>query len=225
MAKHIGIVACSAEGAALCYRTICNEAPRLMGEDRHPEITVHNNCLADYMGTSQDSTGNSNGSTTFWYYTSGAKLYAKDIYGFGYSYYNASGMFGMWEYLDYCGYGSGTPSTDTNFFNQYVDAYKPGVGFTYNEYKAEIDAGRPVLIHVEGHTMYGYGYDDAAGPTVILNDTWSPGPHTMPWGGSYSGLPHRGVTCMLPTNGVPEPSAMMLLVLAGLPLLKRKRKP
>jgi len=49
MAKHIGIVACSAEGAALCYRTICTEAPRLMGEERHPEITMHTPPFADYM--------------------------------------------------------------------------------------------------------------------------------------------------------------------------------
>lgn len=49
MAKHIGIVACSAEGAALCYRTICAEAPHVMGEDRHPEITMHNHCLGEYM--------------------------------------------------------------------------------------------------------------------------------------------------------------------------------
>lgn len=49
MAKHIGIVACSAEGAALCYRTICMEAPRWMGEHRHPEITMHTHPLADYM--------------------------------------------------------------------------------------------------------------------------------------------------------------------------------
>lgn len=49
MAKHIGIVACSAEGAALCYRTICSEAPQLMGEHRHPEITMHTHPLADYM--------------------------------------------------------------------------------------------------------------------------------------------------------------------------------
>ena len=49
MAKHIGIVGCSAEGAALCYRTICMEAPRLMGEHRHPEITMHTHPLADYM--------------------------------------------------------------------------------------------------------------------------------------------------------------------------------
>jgi aspartate racemase len=49
MAKHIGIVACSAEGAALCYRTICSEAPGIMGEHRHPEITMHTHPLADYM--------------------------------------------------------------------------------------------------------------------------------------------------------------------------------
>jgi aspartate racemase len=46
---HIGIVACSAEGAALCYRTICEEAPALMGRHRHPEVSVHTYCLADYM--------------------------------------------------------------------------------------------------------------------------------------------------------------------------------
>ncbi len=49
MAKHIGIVACSAEGAALCYRTICMEAPALMGEHNHPEISMHTHPLADYM--------------------------------------------------------------------------------------------------------------------------------------------------------------------------------
>ncbi len=49
MAKHVGIVACSAEGAALCYRTICSEAPHIMGEHRHPEISMHTHPLADYM--------------------------------------------------------------------------------------------------------------------------------------------------------------------------------
>ena len=49
MPKHIGIVACSAEGAALCYRTICNEAPVLMGPHMHPEISMHTHCLAEYM--------------------------------------------------------------------------------------------------------------------------------------------------------------------------------
>ena len=49
MAKHIGIVACSAEGAALCYRTICTEAPKEMGEYAHPELTMHTYPLSEYM--------------------------------------------------------------------------------------------------------------------------------------------------------------------------------
>src|SRR5512139_511235 len=49
MAKHIGIVACSAEGAALCYRTLCAEAPALMGEHLHPEVTMHTHPLGEYM--------------------------------------------------------------------------------------------------------------------------------------------------------------------------------
>jgi aspartate racemase len=47
--KHIGIVGCSAEGAALCYRTICLEAEPLMGRHVHPEVTMHTIALAKYM--------------------------------------------------------------------------------------------------------------------------------------------------------------------------------
>jgi aspartate racemase len=49
MAQHIGIVACSAEGAALCYRTICLEALPLMGEHRHPRITLDSIPMAEHM--------------------------------------------------------------------------------------------------------------------------------------------------------------------------------
>jgi aspartate racemase len=47
--KHIGIVACSGEGAALCYRTICIEGPDLMGRHAHPEVTMHTFPLSEYM--------------------------------------------------------------------------------------------------------------------------------------------------------------------------------
>jgi aspartate racemase len=47
--QHIGIVACSAEGAALCYRTICVEGAALLGEHAHPEVTMHTPSLADTM--------------------------------------------------------------------------------------------------------------------------------------------------------------------------------
>ncbi|MBV9146596.1 MAG: amino acid racemase [Acidobacteria bacterium] len=47
--KHIGIVACSAEGAALCYRTIAQEAESYVGEHNHPVVTMHSIPLADWM--------------------------------------------------------------------------------------------------------------------------------------------------------------------------------
>lgn len=49
MVQHIGIVGCSAEGAALCYRTICIEGAELMGAHDHPEISMHTHSLAEYM--------------------------------------------------------------------------------------------------------------------------------------------------------------------------------
>ena len=48
-AKHIGIVACSAEGAGLCYTTICVEGAQMMGRHDHPEISMHTHSLAAYM--------------------------------------------------------------------------------------------------------------------------------------------------------------------------------
>jgi aspartate racemase len=49
MPGHIGIVGCSAEGAALCYRTICVEGAQLLGAHAHPEVSMHTLSLADYM--------------------------------------------------------------------------------------------------------------------------------------------------------------------------------
>jgi len=46
---HVGIVACSAEGAALCYRTLCAEGARRLGPHAHPEISLHTHSLADYV--------------------------------------------------------------------------------------------------------------------------------------------------------------------------------
>ena len=49
MAKHIGIVGCSAEGAALCYKTICSQSLEILGAHAHPEISMHTHSLADYV--------------------------------------------------------------------------------------------------------------------------------------------------------------------------------
>lgn len=47
--QHIGIVGCSAPGAALCYQTICSEGAELLGPHAHPEVSMHTPSLADYV--------------------------------------------------------------------------------------------------------------------------------------------------------------------------------
>jgi hypothetical protein len=177
------------------------------------------NSLADFMGTSQDNLsaippfGNPNGATNWWFYTNGSPLPESDVFGAGPDYYNISGMYGIGEYIGYAGYDTAV------LYNQIL----PGVahilwpdkpvnelGYTFAEYMAEIDAGRPVLIHVadlpQGHTMYGYGYIDGTS-TINVYDTWSQGGGTMTWGGTYAGYLHYGVTVMTP---IPAPGAILL---------------
>jgi len=179
--------------------------------------------LADFMGTSQDAAGNSNGSTRFYYYTNGDPLYASEMSGMA-----DSGMYGLWEYEQYAGYGSG-PVADQMIYNQFILGYVSStLGFTWADYMAEIDAGRPVMIHVENHSMFGYGYD-ADTNEIILHDTWYEGEHRLAWGGSYpyssTTLQHYGVTVFEPTI-IPVPGAVLLgaIGLGMVGWLKRRRK-
>lgn len=168
--------------------------------------------LADFMGTSQDSVGNVDGGTTFFFYANGGQTYAADLYAAGIGYWDHDGMYGMSEYFDYAGYGSGNPANN-NFYTQLTDNVGATYGFGFDDYVAEIDAGGVVMIHVEGHSMFGYGYDVQINE-VILHDTWSEGEQSMAWGEDYSGLDMWGVTVFTPTGGsapVPEPATMVLL--------------
>jgi aspartate racemase len=47
--KHVGIVACSAEGAALCYQAFCREALRIVGKNDHPRVTLDSIPLARWL--------------------------------------------------------------------------------------------------------------------------------------------------------------------------------
>ena len=49
MAKHIGIVGVTAEGASLCYKKICSEASKIMGINHHPEISLHNQSFHKFI--------------------------------------------------------------------------------------------------------------------------------------------------------------------------------
>jgi len=73
-------------------------------------------------------------------------------------------------------------------YNQKTDNQAVG-GFSFVQFKAEIDASRPVMLNLDGHTIVGVGYNDATTPkTVYIHDTWDYLTHEMPWGGVYSGM-------------------------------------
>ena len=148
-------------------------------------------CTGDFMGTNQSRLGNNDGATTFYYYTSGDPLYN----------YQPSdpnrrdGCYGMGLFAESRGY------TVIANFNQYIQGKgtNPSKGFTFSDFVDEIDAGRPVLIQVEGHTMLGFGYDTSSNKIYIC-DTWDHATHQMTWGSSYAGMEHYGVSVIRLTD-------------------------
>ncbi|MCF8142607.1 MAG: C39 family peptidase [Deltaproteobacteria bacterium] len=144
---------------------------------------TYGECTGDYMGTNQSSLSNTDGSTRFYYYTDGSPLYNYTGCEPG----RRDGCHGMRDFVESRGY---TVSTN---FSQYIYGYNGNAtGFTFDNFKTEIDNGRPVLIQVQGHTMLGYGYNDT-GQTIYIHDTWDYSDHSMSWGGYYGGMLHYGV--------------------------------
>jgi len=138
--------------------------------------------IGDYMKTSQSAYGNSDGSTTFYTWaTNAAPLTCADMVS---NSITKDGTYGRKLFYEARGY------TVTDCYNQKTD--NNGGGFTYAKYKAEIDAGRPVMINLNGHTIVGVGYSDPS--TVYIHDTWNYSNHEMPWGGSYSSMAMRSVS-------------------------------
>lgn len=150
-------------------------------------------CTGDYMGTNQSALSNSDGSTTFFFYDDGSPCcnYAAPAG-------QKDGCYGLRKFYESRGY------TVLSNCTQLISG--TAGSFTFAEYKAEINAGRPVLIHVTDHTMLGFGYDNT-GSLVYLKDTWDYSTHTMTWGGSYGGLDHWGVTTIQLQAVTPNPCA------------------
>lgn len=134
--------------------------------------------IGDYMKTSQKAYGNTDGSTHFYTWNSSpdpltaAQMVSSNIH-------TLDGTYGRKLFYEARGY------TVTECYNQKTD--NNNGGFTFAKYKAEIDAGQPVLLNLAGHSIVGVGYDDSSNK-VYIHDTWDYNAHSMVWGGSYSGM-------------------------------------
>jgi hypothetical protein len=135
--------------------------------------------IGDYMKTSQ-SWLNHDGTTKFHMWsTSPGETTCDEMVTEGWS--EEDGTYGRKLYYEARGY------TVTDCYNEKTDNAMSG-GFSFADYMAEIDAGHPVLINLEGHSIVGTGYN-TADETVYLRDTWDWSTHSMTWGGCYGGPP------------------------------------
>jgi hypothetical protein len=160
-----------------------------MGGAQDPYITggwtqhAWGDAIGDYMKTSQSSYGNDDGSTVFYNWTSStSQLTCSDMVS---NNITVDGTYGRKQFYEAKGY------TVTSCYNQKTD--NNGGGFTFAMFMAQIDAGRPVMLNLAGHTIVGLGYDSATS-TVYIHDTWDYGIHSFTWGGSYAGMALQSVS-------------------------------
>jgi hypothetical protein len=151
----------------------------------------------------------------------GTRMYSTDSYFTAHSMYCIDVLTGLPAYVEYCGYSV------ANVYSQYVDVYSTAHslsdGFTYDDYVAEIEAGRPVLLGYTGHSMLGVGYQED-GELIEFYNTWDNEVHTVAWGDQYGGMDIEYVVSVELAT-VPEPAACAFaLGGAVLMMVFRKRR-
>lgn len=140
---------------------------------------TYESCTGDFMKTSQSKYGQTDGGTHIIWYKKGSK-YRDDN--------ELSGGYGLQLFFESRGYNI------IDRFTQLLYGYNGNTqGFTLAQFQQEIDAGRPVMIHIEGHVMVGVGYDVSTN-NIYIHNTWDYATHSMTWGTSYSDKVHFAVT-------------------------------
>lgn len=141
-------------------------------------------CLADYLGTGQIWRDNQDLSTHMHYMTLNEILANDSTVGrtdgyteveFPFKYLTM--LYGLSLYVESREYLLNPEITGTYT----IDSV--GGTFTFADYMAEIDAGRPVIVSIYGHAMVGYGYN-ADTQEIIFDDCYLHN-QRMTWGGSY----------------------------------------
>ena len=186
-------------------------SPRPVGDDLSSQSAGWQqhawvNAIGDFMYTSQSAFGNIDGSTKFYTYENSASPFTWEEMS---SNSKPDGTLGMRLFYETRGYAVGES------YNQLTDNVVTG-GFSLAQYKAEINAGRPVILHLgsqpnePGHTVVGVGYDTASN-TIYIHNGWDFATHTMTWGGKYPpddipvpGMPLQMVSIVNIVPGTPS---------------------
>ena len=130
-------------------------------------------CTGDFMKSNQSAFGNSDGSTQYYIDPKGSP-FEQNV--------NGDAIWGFQQFIESRGYQIVQRHTQT------IQGYEGNLsGFTFANYKSEIDAGRPVMIDLEGHSMAGTGYDNDS-QTIYFHDTWDYNVHSMAWAGVYENM-------------------------------------
>ena len=132
--------------------------------------------LGDYTKTSQSAYGNADGDTFIWTLNDSNKYHCNEMQEEAKEQDIAYGIKTFYETRGY---------NVTTCYNQKTDNQIEN-GFSLADYKAEIDAGRPVLIFLAGHFVVGYGYNNSE---IYIRDTWDSNLdniYTMTWGDEYA---------------------------------------
>jgi len=175
-----------------------------------------NLCLADFMGTNQwkwdrDGDGkndaNLDKSTRVRWNTDGSKLYDPNI-PVSWGIPRTSAGHGIKLFAESRGY------TVVEIYNQLTDTSYGNGGFTYNDFKNEIDMGHPIFSYWEtssggGHFMVGVGYNDST-KEIYIHDTWDNNLHKVNWNGVYSGYHLKAVTVLKLQGGTNSPMVKIL---------------
>jgi hypothetical protein len=173
-------------------------------------------CIADFVGCGQDSSNCMNGDTPIYFNRTGERFYYSggilDVYNYGTV---VEMVYGIDAYVEYRGYEIAWAYTQ-NTDNHCRENSLAATGFTFADYCAEIDAGRPVILNLYNpayeHAILGVGYDKESGSIRYYN-TWDGDIHTLSWTGTLREMYIDGAYAM-ELAIVPEPAAFAAL--AGL---------
>ena len=130
---------------------------------------------------------------------------------------------GLRLFVESRGYQVYHDGTNYQNYTQTIDLRVTG-GFSFADFMTEIDAGRPLMVGLLGHSMTGVGYDQPTS-TIYFHDTWDNNVHSMVWnpGASYTGLDFINVT-IIQLVSIPEPGTISLLGLGIVMFVVRRRR-